>query len=152
MNEDPQDVFGKMDAIFAQMVAEMTQGMVSGMPPRAGGYRIIICGNKGMLNGVPSGSATQPCDQQGPVPEVHRIGHEVKVVAELPGAVKESVRFSVQGSTLIIEADGKDQHYRTVAELPPVDAEPVQMSFRNGVVEVTFKARQDISAEGIGKS
>jgi len=31
MNEDPQDVFGQMDAIFAHMVAEMTWGMVSGI-------------------------------------------------------------------------------------------------------------------------
>ena len=152
MKEDPQDVFGQMDAIFAHMVAEMTRGMVSGMQPHAGGYRIIICGNRAMLNGAPFEPATKPCDQQGPVPEVHRIGHEVKVVAELPGAEKESIRLNMQGNILTIDADGKEQHYQTVAELPPVDAEPVQTSFKNGVLEVTFKARHDVGAEGIGKS
>jgi HSP20 family molecular chaperone IbpA len=152
MTEDPQDVFGQMDAIFAHMIAEMTQGMVSGIPPRAGGYRIIIHGNGAMPDGEPNDFLIKSREREGPAPEVHRIGDDVKVVAELPGAEKESVRFSVQGSTLTIEADGMDQHYRTVAELPPVDAEPVQMSFRNGVVEVTFKARYEVSAEGSGKS
>jgi HSP20 family molecular chaperone IbpA len=150
MKEDPQDVFGQMDAIFAHMVAEMTRGMVSGIPPHAVGYRIIIRGNGAMPDGAPFESVIRPRDQQGPAPEVHRIGHDVKVVAELPGATKESIQLNVQGSTLTIEADGRDQHYQTVAELPPVDAEPVQTSFKNGVLEVTFKARQDVGVERVG--
>ena len=152
MKEDPQDVFGQMDAIFAHMVAEMTRGMVSGMPPHAVGYRIVIRGNGAMPDGAPFESVIKPRDQQGPAPEVHRIGHEVKVVAELPGAVKESIRLNMQGSTLTIEADGRDRHYQTVAELPPVDADSMQTSFKNGVLEVTFKARHDVCAEGIGRS
>jgi HSP20 family molecular chaperone IbpA len=152
MKEDPQDVFGQMDAIFAQMVAEMTRGMVSGMPPYAIGYRILIRDNGAMPDGAPFESVIKPRDQQGPAPEVHRIGHEVKVVAELPGAVKESIRLNVQGSILTIEADGRDRHYQTVAELPPVDADSMQTSFKNGVLEVTFKARHDVGAERPGRS
>ena len=44
MKDDSMDVFRQMDAMIAQMVAEMTRGMVSGISPHAMGYRIIIQG------------------------------------------------------------------------------------------------------------
>ena len=137
MIEDPQDIFDQMDAMMARMFADMSRGTVTGMPPHAMGYRVIIQGS-GMPQNSPDGSAISarnPCE---PVPEVHQIGDEVKVIVELPGVTDESLRLDVQGDRLIIDAGDADRHYHTSALLPPVNAAPYRKSLKNGVLEVTF--------------
>jgi HSP20 family molecular chaperone IbpA len=108
MREDPQDIFDQMDAMMARMFAEMSRGTVTGMPPHAMGYRIIIQGS-GMPQNPPDGSAIparNPCE---PVPEVHQMGDEVKVIVELPGVTDESLRLDLQGDRLIIDAGDADR-------------------------------------------
>ena len=140
MKDDPQDVFWQMDAMIAQMVAEMTRGVVAGLPDNATGYRIIIRGGDA-LQEPPQGSVINPRDPHEPAAEVHRVADEVKVVAGLPGADKESIRLDVRDGRIVIKADGNGQHYRTSADLPPVDKTSMRSSFKNGVLEVTFAAR-----------
>jgi HSP20 family protein len=138
MIEDPQDIFDQMDAMMARMFAEMSRGTVTGMPPHATGYRIIIQGG-GMPRGPPDGSGIEMRNPGEPVPEVHQIGDEVKVIVELPGVTDESLRLDVQGDRLIIDAGDADRHYHTSAPLPPVNAAPYRKSLKNGVLEVTFR-------------
>ena len=137
MIEDPQDIFDQMDAMMARMFAEMSRGTVTGMPPHAMGYRLIIQGS-GMPQNSPDGSAIPTRNPGEPVPEVHQIGDEVKVIVELPGVTDESLRLDVQGDRLIIDAGDADRHYHTSALLPPVNAAPYRKSLKNGVLEVTF--------------
>ena len=138
MREDPQDIFDQMDAMMARMFAEMSRGTVTGMPPHAMGYRIIIQGS-GIPRDLPDGSAIPARNPGEPVPEVHQIGDEVKVIVELPGVTDESLRLDVQGDRLIIDAGDADRHYHTSALLPPVNAAPYRKSLKNGVLEVTFR-------------
>ncbi len=151
MIEDPQDIFDQMDAMMAQMFAEMTRGAVAGMPPHAMGYRLIIHGGNMPLN--PADDRAIPARNQGePVPEVHQIGDEVKVIVELPGVTEESLRLDLQGDRLIIDAGDADRHYHTSAVLPPVNAAPYQKSLKNGVLEVTFTVPKGTpEKEGISK-
>jgi HSP20 family molecular chaperone IbpA len=137
MKDEPQDVFRQMDAMFKRMFEEMTSGMVTGMPPNAMGFRIILQGS-GMPQVPPHEMGAQSYDRHEPAPEVHCIGSEVKVVTELPGAEKESIQLNVSDGTITIEADGQGRHFTTHADLPPVDATSMKSSFRNGVLEVTF--------------
>ena len=141
MIEDPQDIFDRMDAMMARMFAEMSRGTVTGMPPHAMGYRIIIHGG-GMPRDPPDGSAIPARNPGEPVPEVHQIGDEVKVIVELPGVTDESLRLDVQGDRLIIDAGDAERHYHTSATLPPVNAAPCRKSLKNGVLEVTFTIPQ----------
>jgi HSP20 family molecular chaperone IbpA len=137
MKDEPQDVFRQMDAMFKRMVEDMTSGMVTGMPPNAVGFRIILQGS-GMPQVPPYDGIADSFDLHETAPEVHCIGNEVKVVAELPGADKESIQLKVSGGILTIEADGQGRHFSTCADLPPVDAASVKSTFRNGILEVTF--------------
>jgi HSP20 family protein len=137
MNDEPQDVFQQMDAMIARMFEEMTHGMVTGMPPHAAGYRIVLRGST-IPQVPPYDRITRSGDPHEPAPEVHCIGNEVKVVAELPGAEKGSIQLNVSGGTITIEADGQERHFIKRANLPPVDAASVKSTFRNGVLEVTF--------------
>lgn len=147
MRDDPQDIFRQMDLMMAQMFAEMTHGVANSMPPHAVGYRIILRGEMMPHEEPPNGSAIQHRDPDGPIPEVHLIGDEVKVVAELPGAEKESIRLDIKDAIITIEADGRGQHYTTHADLPPVDATSMKTSFKNGVFEVTFAVMKDDQGE-----
>lgn len=138
MNGYPRDMFEEMDEIFDRLFSRMNQDLMNGRP-QVSGFRIIIDG--GDLHTpvqdnweIPSRTATSP------VAEVHRIDDEVKVITELPGAAKDSIRLDVQGSVLSIDGDGVTSPYHTTADLPPVDAGSMQSTFRNGVLEVTFRA------------
>jgi HSP20 family molecular chaperone IbpA len=139
-------MFCQMDAMIARMLEEMAQGMMAGMLPAAAGYQIIMRGS-GMPQVSPYDGTIQHGDPHGPVPEIHRIGNEVKVVTELPGAEKESVHIDVSEGTITIGADCQGQHIVKRARLPPVDAASMRSSLRNGVLEVTFAGLNEPCAD-----
>lgn len=137
------DPFDEMDAIFDLMVARMFGAAGTGMQPHSG-YRIVI--ERGGDSLLEPGRQPQPDARPGaslPEPEVHRIGDEVRVVAELPGADPGSVRPEVRGTTLVIDADTGTLHYHTFAEIPPCDAGLISHTFKNGVLEVCLKVRRE---------
>jgi len=129
-------MFEEMDTIFYHLFSRMHDDFMTGNP-QTHGFRIVI-DSTGFPSPVQESPAHQPRASLNPAAEVHRLDNEVKVIAELPGAAKESIRLDIQGSTLIIDADGPGAHYHTTAGLPAVDAGSMQSTFRNGVLEVTF--------------
>lgn len=142
MNEDAHDIFRQMDAFADHIFARMAQDIGAGIP-QVYGYHIVIqkCDNlpaqfKG-TDTIPSRSGSEP------IPEVHRIGNEVMVIAELPGATKESVHLDVVENELIIDANGGAHQYHTTAALPRVDPDSMQMSIKNGVLEVKFRIAKE---------
>lgn len=137
MNGYPRDMFDEMDEIFAHLISRMEHDRLSGEKP-VSGYRIVI--QSSGYPPEPEGmQAVQPRAIQSPVPEVHRIDNEIKVIAELPGAPAGSVRLGLAGQRLTIEAGTPEMPYHTTADLPPVEAGSMQHTFRNGVLEVTFR-------------
>jgi len=139
MKNDGMDIFDEMDQMFDRLFDRMSRNMNAGMAPSYE-YRIVfrnggdLAEDSAPVPEIPVLPATEP------VPEVHRIGDEIKVIAELPGAVPESIRPEIRNSTLVIDADNGTQQFHTFAEIPPVDAGSMETSFRNGVLEVTLKA------------
>ncbi len=61
------------------------------------------------------------------------------VIADVPGATRESVHVAVIGNELIMDAKSVDRQYHTIVALPPVDPDSMQTSLKNGVLEVTFR-------------
>jgi hypothetical protein len=72
-----------------------------------------------------------------------------KVVAELPGAEKESIQLRVDDGIFTIGADGRGPHVTMRAELPPVNPATMKWSFRNGVLEITFTVPTEHKGEKI---
>ncbi len=69
---------------------------------------------------------------------------EVRVVADLPGVEKESIDLKCDGETLTLAAAGENRQYEERVRLPtPVDEHSANASFNNGVLQVTFDARDD---------
>jgi hypothetical protein len=52
------------------------------------------------------------------------------VIAELPGAIKESVCFTEVGNELIIDADSGTCQYHTTVALPPIDPGSMYISIK----------------------
>ena len=136
MYKDPQDMFRDMDEMFAYLSARMTREF-PGRESRVFSYPDILEreGESSTEPGLPHEelrAGSEPCV------EIHHIDDEVKVITELPGVTRETLSLTVKGNKLFIDADTGTLQYHTSAILPPVDTEPVQVSLKNGVLEVTF--------------
>jgi HSP20 family protein len=145
MFEDPTDIFSEMDERFARLFNRMDRGFMDGSPG-VSGYRIVF-ERGGDPVGMPEIRTPRPRDGSEPVTEVHLIGDEVKVIADLPGVTDDSLRLNVQGDQIVIDAGDADHHYHTSATLPPVDASSLHSSIKNGVLEVTFRCLPGTAAE-----
>jgi HSP20 family molecular chaperone IbpA len=139
MHRDPMDIFDEMDGMFARLFSRMDREFMTRFPQEYG-YRITIRdeGEGPAMQEMADDRAPSACITGEPAAEVHRIGNEVKVIADLPGISEEALRLDVRGSTLVIDAGDADHAYRTSAELPPVDVSTMQKTLKNGVLEVTF--------------
>jgi len=135
------DMFEEMDEMFDRLFARMNQEFSTGTPEVCE-YRIVIS-NGGARGGMQEIPAAPDRATREPVAEIHRIGDETRVVTELPGATEDSLRLDVKGSTLIIDAGDAEHHYHTTADLPPVDPASMETSFKNGVLEVSFRNLPD---------
>lgn len=130
------DMFDQMDEMFARLFSQMSREMSAG-GSQVYGYHIVINNGGGQGDGMEFPPAL-PRSANEPVAEVHHIGDETKVIAELPGITEESVRLDMKGTTLFIDAGDADNHYHTTAEVPGVDPATMTKSLKNGVLEVTF--------------
>ena len=139
MYRDPMDMFGEMDEMVTRLFSRMDREFMNGFS-EGYGYRVMVREDR-------EGPAMQEMADDvapfirvtgEPVVEVHRIGNEVKVIADLPGITEEALRLDVKGNTLVIDAGDADHAYRTSAALPPVDISSMQTTLKNGVLEVTF--------------
>ncbi|MEI7857119.1 MAG: hypothetical protein WCH85_06405 [Methanomicrobiales archaeon] len=137
MNNDAYDPFRKMDALADHLFARMARNSETG----TAGYCFPLALQEmdpyaepgEYADPIPSHSVSEP------IPEVHQIENEVIVVVELPGVTRESVHLAVVRDRLIVDADGGDCQYHTEAVIPPVDPDTLQISMKNGVLEVKFR-------------
>jgi HSP20 family protein len=146
MHGNPLDIYDEMDEMFARLFARMDQEFMDGFP-RADGFHILIRDGGEYLempemtdDDAPSFPVTVE-----PEVEIHRIGNEVKAIADLPGITEDALRLDMKGNTFVIDAGDGDHHFHTAVELPPVDSASMQKTLKNGVLEVTFTRLLDPS-------
>ena len=130
------DMFDQMDEMFARLFSQMSRDM-STSGSKMYGYRIVIDNGNGQGD-VTEFQPALPRSAGEPVAEVHHIGDETMVIAELPGITEESVRLDMKGTTLVIDAGDAENHYHTTADVSGVDPATMKKSLKNGVLEVTF--------------
>ena len=136
MYKDPLDMFRDMDEMFAYLSARMTREF-PGMESRVFRYpdHLERDVNPSMEHGL-ANDELRSCSEPGV--EVHHIDDEVKVITELPGVTRDTLHLTMKGNKLFIDADTGTLQYHTSAILPTVDTEPLLVSLKNGVLEVTF--------------
>ncbi|KPV64000.1 MAG: Small heat shock protein HSP16.5 [Candidatus Bathyarchaeota archaeon BA1] len=79
-------------------------------------------------------------EEREPLVDVVSTDDEVKVVAELPGVEKESIKLHGTEDTLSISVDTPQRKYFKEVELPAkVDIKEAKTIYKNGVLEVTLR-------------
>lgn len=82
-------------------------------------------------------------DQREPLIETLDSADEIKVIAELPGVEKETIKLHGTANILSISVDTPGRKYHKEVELPTeIDLEQVKSTYKNGVLEVTLKKKR----------
>ncbi|MXY60644.1 MAG: Hsp20/alpha crystallin family protein [Cenarchaeum sp. SB0665_bin_23] len=64
---------------------------------------------------------------------------EVKMVAEIPGVVKDEIQVSVDENVLVIDAIRSDKKYHASVPIQyPIVEDSVKASYKNGILEIVF--------------
>ena len=83
-------------------------------------------------------------ERREPLVDVIEDGDSFKVLAELPGVEKEDIKIHATMHGLTINVENSDRKYFKELELPShVDRSTAKSTYRNGVLEIAFKKRQD---------
>jgi HSP20 family protein len=97
------------------------------------------------------GSFTRPLisSEREPLADVTTSNTEVKVIVEMPGVSKDKIKINAYDSSVEIKSDDPQRKYREVIDLPPeADIETAKSSFKNGILEITFKKKEQTKPKG----
>ena len=85
-----------------------------------------------------------------PLSDITTTDKEVKVVVEMPGIDKKDIKISAYDSSVEIStANTAQRKYRSIIELPPeADIETVKSTYNNGILEITFKKKEQTKPKG----
>ena len=96
-------------------------------------------------------SAAEPIitDEREPLADVVASDKEVKVVVEIPGVNKENIKINAYDNSVEIKSHDPQRKYHQVIDLPPeADIETAKSSYRNGILEITFKTKEQTKPKG----
>ena len=103
------------------------------------------------LRGGGGGSFTRPLisSEREPLADVTTSNTEVKVILEMPGVSKENIKINAYDNSLEIKSEDPQRKYHEVIDLPPeADIETAKSSYRNGILEITFKKKDQTKPKG----
>jgi HSP20 family protein len=84
-----------------------------------------------------------------PLADVTSTDNDVKVVVEMPGVTKQNIVVKVYDNSVEVTTTGTDRKYREVIEIPPeTDIETATSTYKNGILEITFKKKQQTKPKG----
>lgn len=73
----------------------------------------------------------------------------VKLVAEMPGVEKKDVKIVVDGKIVNIDAElGEKKYHAKVPIKHKVDENSVKASYKNGILEILFKLKEEEKPKG----
>lgn len=86
-------------------------------------------------------------EEREPLVDVIKGSDDIRVVAELPGVSKEELRLTADENTVTIESTAAEHRYKKTVDLPePVDPKTAKSTYKNGILEATFKLRKKSSS------
>ena len=77
-----------------------------------------------------------------PIVDVFDEGERLVVIAELPGVDESGIHIEVKDDILDLSAETRDRKYSKEVLLPsPVDAESMESSYKNGILEIRLRKK-----------
>ncbi|MBI2185360.1 MAG: Hsp20/alpha crystallin family protein [Thaumarchaeota archaeon] len=165
-----RDMERRMEELFGEMTEKMPEKLIKEkklpdgttvreMGPYVYGYSVTIGPDgKPQLtefgNVKPSPKSKEyPLDlteHREPLVEVIDQGNEFRVLAEIPGVPKESLKIHAAERSLSIDAEHNDRRYAKELELPEeVDPETARSKYNNGVLEIILTKRKKGRPKGV---
>jgi HSP20 family protein len=84
-----------------------------------------------------------------PLVDVTTTDKEVKVVVEMPGISKDKIKVNAYDETLEVKSEDPQRRYHRTIEIPPeTDIETATSSYKNGVLEIIFKKKEQAKQKG----
>jgi len=83
-------------------------------------------------------AAVQP-PQREVTTDIFDEGDYLKVIAELPGIDEKDIKARVKGNQLVISAQAAGRQYYKEIELPCLVKEELNLSYKNGILQVRIK-------------
>jgi HSP20 family protein len=171
--EDHDDVFKQIEEMMEKEFEEMTKKVprdlirertlpdgskVNELGPFVYGYSVTI-GPDGKPqirefgNVKPEAKFGKPQlnikEEREPLIDIIPSNGEIRVIAELPGVDKKDIKLHGTEKTLTISVDIPQRKYYKEVELPStVDPKKAQSSYKNGVLEVTLKKKEEEKPKG----
>ena len=137
-----------------------TGGKVREYGPFVYGYSMTI-GPDGSPKAREFGNVKSPFSSRGfftrplisserePLADLTTNDKEVKVVAEMPGVSKQDIIVNVHDNSVEITTTNTERKYREVVQIPPeTDIETAMSSYKNGILEITFKKKEQTKPKG----
>lgn len=133
------------DERFKKIIMEMiSEAMKNGKFPGEGNFSITIAGGNLPIDIIPPdnegtdlGEYQEVVKDVRPHTEIQRVGDNVIVSADLPGAKKEETAVSVEGDLMIITSLAEKTRYSTRIKIPLIRKETMTYSLKNGLLEVS---------------
>jgi HSP20 family protein len=98
----------------------------------------------GNINAFPNllGGGLAVKEEREPLVDVIKGKEDLRVVAEVPGVNKQDLRVTADENSLTIESITGQPRYHKRVELPEtVDPKTAKSSYKNGILEVSFKLK-----------
>jgi HSP20 family protein len=85
-----------------------------------------------------------------PLSDITTTDKDIKVIVEVPGIDKKDIKISAYDSSVEVSTTNtSERKYRSVIELPPeADTETVESTYKNGILEITFKKKEQTKPKG----
>ncbi len=113
--------------------------------------RVKEFGNMKPPHTLGPGSVAKPLisDEREPLVDVITTDKEVKVTVEMPGVTKENIKINAYEDQVEVKSEDPQIKYHRSIDIPPeADIETVKSTYKNGILEIIFKKKEEIKPKG----
>jgi HSP20 family protein len=101
------------------------------------------------LGGMSGSAKPVISDEREPLADVTTTDTEIKVIIEMPGVGKENIKINAYDHSVEVKSEDPQRKYHRVIDIPPeADTGTVRSTYKNGVLEISFKKKEQTKPKG----
>jgi HSP20 family protein len=67
----------------------------------------------------------------------------------MPGVAKENIKINAYDNSVEVKSEDPQRKYHRVIDIPPeADTETVRSTYKNGVLEISFRKKEQVKPKG----
>lgn len=157
---DFEDIEGRIPKDLIREYNAPEGGKVRKLGPIVYGYSMTIgpdgkakvreFGNIKSTRGLSGFTRPEISSETEPLMDVITTDKEIKVVLEMPGITKDKITINIQDNILEVKGEDSPRRYHRTIEIPTdTDIETAKSAYNNGILEVTFKKKEQTKGKTI---